>query len=294
MHELEECGSARAAAAPAGVHQRVDGAARLELTRSRDGRTTVSDLYQRAPCRLLFPAAESGDPVLAVLLTTSGGLTGGDRTDVAAIVGPQACATVTTQAAEKIYRALATDRETRVSVEVSVGAGAWAEWLAQETILFDGARLRRTFRAQVAASGRLLALESIVFGRTRMGERFESGRLYDAWNVTRDGRTVWIDALHLEGDVGRQRAAPFGLGTCVAYSTLLYVGGDAAERLDFVRDNLACSGGLGAATAFDGMLIVRAMADSARDLRVAMAALAAGLRREAGAWPARLPRVWSC
>jgi urease accessory protein len=286
--------SVGAAAPPAGTHQRVDGAARLELKRAGDGRTALSDLYQRAPCRVLFPAPETGDPLLAVLLTTSGGLTGGDCTDVAAIVGPQACATVTTQAAEKIYRALATDRETRVRVEVSVAAGAWAEWLAQETILFDGARLRRTLRADVAASGRLLALESMVFGRTEMGERFESGRLHDAWYVTRDGRPVWIDALRLEGDVGRLRAAPFGLGTCVAYSTLLYVGADAAEHLDFARDSLACSGGLGAATVFDGVLIVRAMADRAHDLRVAMAVLAAGLRHEAGGWPARLPRVWSC
>jgi urease accessory protein len=286
--------SAGAAGSTAGAHQRVDGAARLELTCASDGRTALSDLYQRAPCRVLFPAPETGDPMLAVLLTTSGGLTGGDRTEVAAVVGPQASATVTTQAAEKIYRALATDRDTSVRVEVSVGAGAWAEWLAQETILFDGARLRRTLRAEVASSARLLALESMVFGRTEMGERFESGGLHDSWYVTRDGRPLWIDALRLEGDVGRLRAAPFGLGTCVAYSTLLYVGADAAERLDFARDSVACCGGLGAATAFDGMLIVRAMADRAHDLRLAMAALAAGLRHEAGAWPARLPRVWSC
>ena len=277
-----------------GALQRVDGATRLELRRAEDGRTTLVDLYQRAPCRVLFPTPEAGDPTLAVLLTTSGGLTGGDRTEVTVIVGPQASATVTTQAAERIYRALDDAGEARMQFTLEIGAGAWAEWLAQETIVFDGARLRRTFSAEVAATGRLLALESVVLGRTEMGERFETGLLHDAWRISRDGRLVWVDALHLDGDIERLRAQPFGFGTCVASSTLLYVGADAAQRLEAARGMLAECGGLGAATVIDGVLLVRAMADRAHELRAAMMTLAAGLRQAAGPWPARLPRVWHC
>ena len=44
-----------------------------------DGRTRLADLYQRAPCRVLFPDVDAGQPPQAVMLTTSGGLTGGDR-----------------------------------------------------------------------------------------------------------------------------------------------------------------------------------------------------------------------
>lgn len=276
------------------VHQRVDGAAFLELRRADDGVTRVADLYQRAPCRMLFPAAEADEPTLAVLLTTSGGLTGGDRTKVTVIVGQEACATVTTQAAEKIYRALDCDSETQMSLELVVGAQAWAEYLAQETILFDGARLRRTFTADVAEAGRLLALESVVLGRTQMGESFDTGLLHDAWQISRDGRLVWIDAVRLEGDITRLRAQPFGLGTCVAYSTLLYVGADAAARIDCVRATLASSGSHGAATVIDDVLIVRAVSEQAHELRAVMISVACGLRQAAGSWPARLPRVWNC
>lgn len=276
------------------AHQRVDGATHLQLRRTQDGSTALGDLYQRAPCRVLFPVPEEGDPILAVLLTTSGGLTDGDRTQITAIVGPGACATLTTQAAERIYRALDTRGETRVRFDAEVGDGAWAECLVQETILFEGARLRRSFSADVAAAGRLLALESVVFGRTAMGERFDNGLLHDTWQISRDGRLVWLDALRLEGDVARLRAQPFGFGTCVAYSTLVYVSADAEQRLEGVRDSLAACGGLGAATVFEGVMIVRAMANEAHELRAAMMTVVGDLRHAAAGLPARLPRVWHC
>ena len=88
------------------AHQRVDGEARIAFRRRADGVIALSDLYQRAPCRVLFPTTEAGEPLQAVLLTTSGGLTGGDRTRVSVSVETSARVTVTTQAAEKIYRAL--------------------------------------------------------------------------------------------------------------------------------------------------------------------------------------------
>jgi urease accessory protein len=272
----------------------VDGAARIEFARAQDGRTVLADLYQRAPCRVLFPTPDPGDPLQAVLLTTSGGLTGGDRTNVTIGTGRGACATVTTQAAERIYRASDARSEARIGLALRVGDGAWAECLAQETLLFDGARLRRTFTAEVAATGRLLALESAVFGRAAMGESFDTGLLHDAWQITRDGRLVWEDAVHLEGDIGRIRAEPFGFGTSIAYATLIYIGADAAAQLGTVREIVASVGGLNAATVIDPVLLVRGMSARPHELRDTMIRLVSALRRAAGAWPARLPRVWNC
>ena len=277
-----------------GVHQRVDGEASIAFRRAAGGKTVLADLYQRAPCRVLFPTTENDEPIQSVLLTTSGGLTGGDRTRVSISVGADAHATATTQAAEKIYRALPNTGDARVEVDVSVGDGAWAEWLAQETIVFEGSRLRRSFTADVAATGRLLAVESIVFGRTAMGESFNSGLLHDAWRIRRDGRLVWADALHLEGDVQKQRAEPFGFGTRVACSTVLYTGADAAQQVNGVRQMLDESDLPCGATSLDGILLVRIMADDASALRAVVMRLIAGIRQAAAALPARLPRVWHC
>jgi urease accessory protein len=281
-------------AAAAAQHQRVDGEARMEFRSAPHASAALADLYQRAPCRVLFPIAEAGDPLQAVVLTTSGGLTGGDRVRVAVTVGEHARATVTTQAAEKLYRSLPALAPARVEMQWTVGEHAWAECLAQETILFDGARLHRTLFADVAQSGRLLALESLVFGRTAMGERFDYGFVHDVWRVRRAGRLIWADALHLDGDIRHLRQLPFGFGTAVACSTLLYVGPDSAQQLGEVRKMIGDCAVQGGATAFDGMLIVRLLAADATALRAAVMTLAAGIRCLAAGLPARMPRVWYC
>lgn len=279
---------------PVGMHQRVDGEARIRFRRALDGRTALADLYQRAPCRVLFPTPESDEPIQSVLLTTSGGLTGGDRTRVSIRVDAHAQATATTQAAEKIYRALPNTGDARVEVDMQVSDGAWAEWLAQETIAFEGSRLRRSFTADVAPGGRLLAVESIVFGRTAMGESLDTGLLHDSWRIRRGGRLVWADALHLEGDLRRQRGEPFGFGNHIASSTVLYAGADASQQANLVRELLnECELPCGA-TALDGILLVRIMADDAAALRAAVMKLIAGIRQATAALPARLPRVWHC
>jgi urease accessory protein len=275
-------------------HERADGAARIEFKVGPDGRTVLGDLYQRAPCRALFPAVECGEPTQAVLLTTSGGLTGGDRTEVHIEIRRGARATVTTQAAEKLYRALAQDPDTRILVRMKVAAGGWAEWLAQETIVFEGARLRREFHADVDPTARLLATETLVLGRTAMGERFETGLIHDSWRIRRAGRLVWADALHLEGDITEVLAAPFGFGTAVACSNVVYVGEDAAARLPQVRELLGNCRVPAAATAFDGLLLTRLLSDDAAALRAAVVALVGGIRQLTAALAPRLPRVWYC
>ncbi|MFM2043465.1 MAG: hypothetical protein RLY86_2041 [Pseudomonadota bacterium] len=279
--------------------QRVDGAMRLSYRADGDGTTRLDDLYQRAPARLLFPRGEAGEPPQAVLLTTSGGLTGGDRFRADFTVGAGAAATLTTQAAERIYRARTAEGDAVVDVSVGVGTGAWAEYLAQETILFDGARLRRGFHADIAPGGRLLALESIVLGRTARGEVVRTGLIHDAWRIRRGGRLVWADALRLDSgnglDIQAALAAPFGFGDAVACATLLLVDDGAGAHLDPVRALLADHGRVrGGATTFDGMLIIRLLAAAATDLRAAAMATASLLRHRAGGLPQRLPQVWHC
>ena len=55
-----------------------EGAADIRFAR-RDGITHLAQLYQRDPLRVLFPTPAAGDPPVAVIVTTSGGLVAGDR-----------------------------------------------------------------------------------------------------------------------------------------------------------------------------------------------------------------------
>jgi len=271
--------------------ERGDGRAELRFER-RGGATALAHLYQRSPCRILFPNAASGDLPVAVMVTTSGGLAGGDRLHIEVEAGAAAAAVVTAQAAEKIYRSLGPD--TRIEIALAVEAGAWLEWLPQETILFEGARLARRTAADIAEGGRLLACEMAVFGRTARGERFTRGLLSERWTIRRGGALAWMDALVLEEEIAERLASPFGFGGATAMATALYVGPDAAALLPLARA-LALDGEARAgASLVNGVLLARFLGADARDVRAHLAAYLSYLRRAAAGLPATMPRVWNC
>jgi urease accessory protein len=273
------------------LYERCDGACELELGQ-RAGCTAVVDLYQSDPCRMLVPAVEPDDSFMAVFLTTSGGLTGGDRVRLRIKAGAGTAALATTQAAEKIYRSHGPD--TRIEARIATEKGAWFEWMPQGTILFDGARLVRRTDISVEPGARVLASEIVVFGRTARGETFHSGLLHDAWSVRRDGRLVWADAMRLEADITKSLNHPAGFGGAVACATVIYVADDAASWIDTARALLADADGRTGATLVNGVLVVRLLNRDTANLYRDLAAFWMGFRVACGGLPSRLPRVWQC
>jgi urease accessory protein len=269
----------------------VHGSAEIRFEH-RDGGTRLARLFHHDPLRVLFPNPRSGDLALGTLVTTSGGLVGGDRLDIALSVGPAAAAMVTTQAAEKVYRSNGPD--VHVTTDLIVADDAWMEWLPQEAILFDGARLRRATSLDVTGSGRAMAGELLVFGRIAHGERFTRGLARDAWEVRRDGRLLWADARHLDGDIAEILDHPGCFGGASAYGTILYAAPDAARHLNGARTLLECTapGVRAAATSFDGLLVIRWIGDPAHHLRQAYARFWSAFRSQVAGLPARLPRLW--
>jgi urease accessory protein len=265
--------------------QRGRGAAEIAFARAADGTTALADLYQQTPCRALFPRPEPGDPPLAALVTTSGGLAGGDEVRIAVAWRAGAMAAVTTAAAEKIYRSLGPDAA--VTVNLRLADEACGEWLPQETILFDGARLCRRLTIELAPSSRLLACDTLVFGRAARGERLTRGRLFETWSLRRAGRLLWTDALALDGDLRARLDDPHAFAGGAAFATVLYAGPEAADLLAEARA-LAD----GAASLVGGVLLARFLGADAAALRRAVAACLCGLRRALGR-RAGLPRLWN-
>jgi urease accessory protein len=275
------------------VPRRVHGVARLAFVHEDDA-SRLDVLDQRAPLRVLFPEPPDPGVPLAVLVTTSGGLVGGDLLDVAISTGPGTAALVTTQAAEKVYRSEGATCEIHVALEA--GAGSWLEWLPNETIVFDAARLRRRTVVSLAADARLLAGEIVVLGRLARGERFTSGTIHDAWEIRRDGRLVWTDAFRLDEDLAAAQAAPAGLAGAGALATIV-VAGEATDRLAAplaaLAERLANEDLRIGTTRIGAILLARLLAQDPRVLRGAFAELWAYLRGEAGSLSPRLPRLWS-
>ena len=257
--------------------------------RHRAGQTRLAHLHQVSPLRVLFPHVPDAEIPQAALVTTSGGVVGGDRLTLKLEVGEGCRAQFMAQAAEKVYRSAGPDAH--IEVELTAASDAWAEYLPQETILFEGARLRRRTRLFATPSARMMAGEMIIFGRTAMNERVTQGLLREAWEVRRDNRLIWADAQHLEGDIAASLAAPAGFGGAVATATLLLLCPDPARHLEAVRELLS-SQPRAAATVVNGLLLLRWLSPDAALLRRSFAEAWMHLRSAEAGLPAQLPRLW--
>lgn len=267
----------------------VAGRAGVSFVRDAAGVVRLADLEQRDPLKILFPDPLDEVQPVAVLVNTGGGIVGGDSLAIEAEVGARAAALVTAQAAEKIYRSWGPPA--RVTARLRVGAGARLEWLPQETILFDGARLDRRLTIDLAEGAEILAGEILVFGRRARGETMRSGALGDRWSVRRQGARVWEDALILDAldEALLDKQALFAGAR--ASATLVCAATDPAKALDIARATLDGAANAGAGIV-NGLLVARLLDPDAARLRRDYARLWCALR--AGLWslPGRLPRLW--
>jgi urease accessory protein len=239
-------------------------------------------VHEAGSLRVRFPNV-SGRTLDAVIVNTAGGMTGGDRFDIDIKLGAEARLSVTTAAAEKIYRSLGPDTE--IAVKLNVGRDGALAWLPQETILFDRVRLSRSIDVELEIGGELLLAEAIVFGRSAMGETVAEGHLTDHWRIRRDGKLILAETVRLDGKIAAGLAQPASTAGGVAIATALKVpGGD--QDLAAVRAMENEFAGEVGASAWNGFTMVRFVAaDGAalrRDLMTVLGVLGT----------APLPRLW--
>jgi len=248
----------------------------------------VLDVLRQEGClKARFP--HSADWFESVLLNSSGGVAGGDRLTADLAVGPGARATFTSQAAERFYRALDEDPPAHVRTHIDIASAAAAEWLPQEAILFDCAALDRRLEVDIAQDAWFLGAESLVFGRTAMGETLATVRLADTIRIRRAGRLVLREAIRLSGDVADTLARPASAGGGAAVATLVHVAPDAEARLGALRAAWAEAPAETGASAWNGLLLGRIVAADGARLRATLLGGFTALRDGRA-----LPRVWHC
>ena len=250
------------------------------------------DVYQRSPIRVLFPRMAGAQVQEAVLVNTSGGIAGGDRLELSATAMNSASITVTTQAAEKVYRAI--NESAHITTKLRACDSAKLAWLPQETIVFNRARICRRTQIEVSSRSELLALEWLVLGRAAHGEEVVGGHITDTWRVKKDGRLVWADSFRATDEVFSHLSRKALLSDCTALATLLYFGPDLDKQLEFLHDlapSLECQC---AATLVGGLMVVRFAAKVSCDLKAALRNLLQEFGNQLATGPFRVPKMWSC
>jgi urease accessory protein len=241
------------------------------------GRSRRKHVYEDGALRVRFP---NGDDLEAMIVNTAGGMAGGDRFSFEAHVGEGAALTVTTAAAEKVYRSLGDD--TAVDVRLQVEAGGTLRWLPQETILFDAARLRRIIKIDIAADASLVMAEGVIFGRAAMNEEMRQGRLFDRWRVRREGQLVFADTTQLAGDIAEQLAHPAAARGAIAVATVFIAPGSETQVAAVRERDYAGEVGI---SAWNGIALARLVAPNGEALRH-------DLRQILLAVGGALPRLW--
>jgi len=228
----------------------------------------------------------------AVLINTGGGVAGGDRLQCSVTALPGASIAVTSQAAEKVYRAL--DDPARVATRLKARDSARLAWLPQETIVFNRARLHRTTEIELFSGAELLALEWLVLGRAAHGEVVIGGNITDSWRVKRDGRLIWADSFRITDEIFPHLNRKALLANCKAVATLIYFGPYLEKRLDVLREIIPTLGCNCAATLVSGLIVVRFATKDSSDLKLALGSFLRQLGPELGSGPFRVPKMWSC
>jgi urease accessory protein len=239
-------------------------------------------VHEHGSLRVRFPNRDGG-ALDAVIVNTAGGMTGGDAFDIDIAVAAGAGLTVTTAAAEKVYRSLGADA--LIGVKLDVGHGGALAWLPQETIVFDAVRLRRCIDVELASDAKLLLAEAVLFGRSAMGETVAQGHVFDRWRVRRGGTLLFAEAVRLDDAIAQRMAEPAVAGGGVAIASVLEVPGDDASVAAIQAMRGRFTGEVGT-SAWNGIAVARLCARDGAALRHDLVAVLT-------AWAnAPLPRLW--
>ena len=264
------------------ARQRAEAEARASFRRTGK-RTEPARLYETGGLRWRFPSAMN--PCEAVIVNTGGGVAGGDVYRIGLALDEGAEVAVTTPAAEKIYRS--DGPAARVETRLSLAPRARLNWLPQETILFEGASLRRRLEVDFAGDATLLVVETLVFGRLAMGETAVKARLAESWRIRRADRLVFADELRLDHAAAALDRPAVGAGARAA-ATIVAAAPDVEARLPELRAALEGESEEveAGASFFDGLVVARLVSPSPDRLR---ARLIAAILALGGGEP---PRLW--
>src|ERR1700688_3398798 len=249
-------------------------------------------LLQATPADARAPAFAS-EPCHLYIIHPPGGVAGGDDLELTAEVGSGAHALLTTPAAGKFYRRGAAGAA-RLVQNLRVDDGT-LEWLPQENIFYPDAAVELSSIVRLSAGARFIGWEIGCLGLPARGESLQSGEPRQCFELWRDDRPLLLERL----TIGQAcLSAPWGmaghtaLGTWISYPA-------AATELETARASTGgssatySSGMTVACTLVDDVLICRARAMRADQIKQVFIALWRAVRPAFIGREAVPPRIWA-
>lgn len=220
--------------------------------------TRMSTARHYGPLRVQRPFYPEGrDGCCHVyLLHPPGGVVSGDALNIDVTVGANSHTLLTTPAANKLYRADSNGVAWSQHTHLKIADGATLEWLPQETLAFDGSRGEQTLIVELEGSAKCLGWEILGLGRPASDLPYVSGRLEQRFQLTRNGRPLWLERQCIDPHHPRF-TGKWGQGSATVHATLWAVGlSDPTEAITALREHIPAANHWGV-TYRRGVLLMR-------------------------------------
>jgi urease accessory protein len=252
------------------------------------GTTRLVERAHSGPLRVQKPLYPEGARIChAIMIHPPGGVVGGDRLSVDVKAGPATHAFLTSPGAAKWYRA--NGKVSVQEVRIEAGAGACVEWMPQETIFFNDARVRLAHQVELAADASYIGCEILCFGRSASGERFDAGAITQRSQIRRGGKLLWWEQGCVDG-AGPAMHSVFGLNGASVCATLIGVGTPVPAALLAAMRALAPAL---AVTQVKSVFVARLLCADSELARRVMTGVWQLLRPHLALCAAPIPRIWN-
>jgi urease accessory protein len=253
-----------------------------------EGTTRLTERAHSGPLRVQKPLYPEGQHIChAIMIHPPGGVVGGDSLAVDIDAGPATHAFLTSPGAAKWYRA--NGKVSTQTVRIVAGAGANVEWMPQEAIFFNDARVQLTHDVELAADACYIGSDILCFGRSASGEVFASGGVTQRTRIRRGAKLVWCEQGTLQGGSETMRSV-LGMQGATVCATLLGVGKPVpASLLDTMR---ALDPAL-AVSQVKSVFVARYLCGDSETARRVITGVWQLLRPHLLGCAAPLPRIWN-
>ena len=225
----------------------------------------------------------------AIIVHPPGGIAGGDRLEVELQSQVQSQALITTPSAAKWY---GTDLSVPATQKIEIDLQGQLEWLPQETIVFDRAKVASEITVNAAETGAMLGWDHLIFGRRASGEIFKTGYFTQSLNVKFSDDLVWHDRLVLNGE-DPLFTSPIGLRGHHAFATIWAILAEPQVWTETMLETVRTQRPKVAWTVFQPRLLVGRLLVEPLQLKALLEQAWGTLRPIALNRSAHFPRLWA-
>ena len=249
-------------------------------------KTVLSERWHKGPLTVQRPFYPEGGLCHVYILHPPAGIVSGDQLSIDVSVAAGAKALITTPGAAKFYTSAGEQAHQKLTL--TIADEATLEWLPQETIVFEGARLISDVTIELAAKARFIGWEILVLGRPAADEGFKQGEALLSWQINRNGLPLFLEKMRIDA---KAFTARWGLDNCSCCGTL-FASGASTENLEAVRVLIADTPKQGV-TLIDDLLICRASAEKTQPVRQFFENVRQLIRNDIVQQPPYTPRIWA-